>query len=148
MGPTAADTGRDAIAALTVLALVQQRSGVRKLPNLARWLAARLARAAENLRNRGLRRQLKQDLAVAASNGSLARLFHVATNPVRAQRGRQGFRAAVARRPQIRAEIARIDKQDDAPQAIAEYYGHRIATGTFYLLLAIAVFGFAFRGMP
>ena len=147
LGSTTADSGRDAIAALTVLALVQQRSSVPKLPNLTRWLAARLTTAAENLRNRGLRRQFKQDIAVAASNGSLARLFHVATDPVRTRRDRQGFSRAVARRAQIRAEIARIDKQDDAPQAIAEYYGHRIATGAAYLLLAISVFGFAFRGM-
>ena len=148
LGPTAADTGRDAIAALTVLALVQQRSEMHKLPNLTRWLAARLTTTAENLRNRRLRRQFKLDLAAAASNGSLARLFHVATDPVRARRDRQGFRGAVARRAQIRVELARIDRQDDAPQAIAEDYGHRIATGAAYLLLAIAVFGFAFGGMP
>ena len=148
LGPTAADTGRDAIAALTVLALVQQRSEMHKLPNLTRWLAARLTTTAENLRNRRLRRQFKLDLAAAASNGSLARLFHVATDPVRARRDRQGFRGAVARRAQIRVELARIDRQDDAPQAIAEYYGHRIATGAAYLLLAIDVFGFAFGGMP
>ena len=147
LGSSAADSGREAIAALTVLALVQQRSGVRKLPGLTRWLAARLTTAAENLRNRGLRRQFKQDLAIAASNGSLPRLFHVATDPVRRRRDRQGFSAAVARRAQIRAEIARIDKQDNAPRAMSEYYGHRIATGAAYLLLAIAVFGFAFRGM-
>ncbi len=147
LSQSGADSGRDAVAALTVLALVQQRSSVRKLSNLTRWLAARLTTAAEDLRNRGLRRQFKQDLAVAASSGSLARLFHVATDPARRRRDRQGFRGAVARRVQIRAELVRIDKQDDAPRVVAEYYGHRIAAGAAYLLLAIAVFGFAFRGM-
>lgn len=119
------DKAESTLAMLRLLALLQTRTKVGPLPQLANWLGQSLAGVVDKFHNLGLRQILHDRLTAAASNGDLDLLAQVLGDPVLVQQDADGYARARARFARIAAEIVQITQETAARDDIAQVVGQR-----------------------
>jgi hypothetical protein len=119
------DKGESTLAMLRLLALLQTRTKVGPLPQLAAWLGQALSAVVDKFHNLGLRQILRDRLAAATANGDLDLLSQVLGDQVIVQQDADGYARARARFARIAAEIVQITQETAARDDIAQLVGQR-----------------------
>ena len=118
-----------ALAALRLLASLQQRTSARGLPRLGAWLAHRFSSNATVLRNRSRRKRWSEELASAAATGLLTAMLAIVDDPDERTGDAAGAREAEAAMRRIDDEIAAIEAGSAARMVSARRIGIELATG-------------------
>ncbi len=122
-----------AAAAMRLLALVQGSMGA-ALPCLSRVYFERLRGGLTQFRNRTLRKELEQDLAIASERGNLAEMLAIFENPRNIRLDASGFKAARAEFRRASVEIENLHRAVENRARLAQLLGHRVAA---YLCSAV-----------
>jgi hypothetical protein len=124
------------LAQLRLLAQLQSRQHVAKLPALAAWLAARAEPVLTSWRNRERRAAVGEHLAALVASGQLAPMLAVLEDPVGRGIDTREALAAAEQLGRIEVELAQIANGVAGRAAAAHRLGQEIAAGVGLVALA------------
>ena len=124
---------------LRILAHLQSRFVHRKLPALARWMAARAEPLTAQWHNRDRRAALRDKLQTLAEDGLFAPIVAALDDPASRDADDAGAAAAAASLAGIDAELGRIARSGAERAALAARYGQEITAGLGLTALAAAL---------
>ena len=136
-----------------ILAFVQEKQNIQKLPHLAGWLAGHAHEAVGRFHDRTARRKITASLAGVAARGNLLEMVALLSDAGELGKDDDAFMEARQQYHRIVAGVARMRKESGQRRADAAALGQRIAvvissviSGLF--LLAMFSGGFMTGGRP
>lgn len=136
--PSLANNGE--LIVLRILAKAQQKHDSLMLPGLATWAAMRVERMLDEIHNRVLRKQMKQQLKRLASSGNINDVLCAVVNRALVQRDHDGFAQAIALHQINQARIERFQNNKTLERRAGQMGGRLAAfIGNVILCITSAV---------
>ncbi len=124
---------------------LQTRYHPKPMPNLAKWVAARLRPDLERWRNRPRREAMRVRLDALAETGLVSRLLGLTEDPTARALDIAGAHRATSELAAIDAEVGAMDSDDGQRVADAERFGQAVAGGIGLCALILMVMSVLLR---
>lgn len=130
----------EAVADLALLAMLQEQSEAKPVPNLARWLVERVLPAFNGVRNKARRQRLIRALKQKAHEGDLGGVLDALLDPREFRADDDEFRSAANRYQALGQQIEALARSHVKRAQLAGHFGRRIAAGLGISVFVIACF--------
>lgn len=132
---------------LDMLSQAQRKIGKPKFKGLSHWSVLRILPLLDNFHSRTIRKNLRQNLKVAARTGDLDKLFHFLLDQNIVSEDANGFLKAVSQFSRNSKEIARLenpDKRQARATRIGTMFAMILAYAGLLVVMAFSLKGFHF----
>lgn len=127
-----------------VLATVQQRGRMEKLPGVCRWIAQILDPVYDRYHDRELRLSIKTKISQLAEGGDISKIVALLDSQSAAQKDTEAYNQARNEYHQLSLEDARLEKKLKNPSEFSEGIGREMAALVSCLVAGLTILGFVY----
>lgn len=132
------------IANVKVLATVQQRGRMEKLPGVCRWISQILDPAYERFHDRELRQSVKTKINQLAETGDISKIVAMLDNQSAAQKDTEAYNQARSEYHRLNIEDSRLEEKLKHPEQFSQGIGREMAALVSCLVAGITILGFVY----
>lgn len=132
------------LANVKVLATVQQRGRMEKLPGVCRWVAKILDPVYDRFHDRELRQLIKTKIGQLAETGDLSKIVAVLDSQSAAQKDTEAYNQARHEYHRLMVEDARLEAKLKNPQEFTQGIGREMAAVASCIVAGLTILGFVY----